>query len=46
MRVCAGAGAHAHRENQFGYTPLRAASETGREEVAALLRELDAPPTA
>ena len=41
-----GAAVHAHAENQFGYTPLRAASETGREDIAVLLRQLDAPPTA
>ena len=41
-----GAAAHAHAENQFGYTPLRAASETGHQDVAALLREVDARPTA
>jgi hypothetical protein len=41
-----GAGAHAHAENQFGYTPLRAASETGHEDVAALLGQLDSPPAA
>jgi ankyrin repeat protein len=39
-----GAAAHAHAENQFGYTPVRAASETGHEDVAALLREVDTPP--
>jgi ankyrin repeat protein len=38
-----GAAAHAHAENAFGYTPLRAANETGREDVAALLRELSPP---
>ena len=41
-----GAAAHAHAENHFGYTPLRAATETGHEDVAALLRELDSPPGA
>jgi ankyrin repeat protein len=41
-----GATAHAHAENHFGYTPLRAATETGREDVAALLRELGSPPAA
>jgi ankyrin repeat protein len=39
-----GAAAHAHAENTFGYTPLRAANETGREDIAALLRELGSPP--
>jgi ankyrin repeat protein len=41
-----GATAHAHAENHFGYTPLRAATETGHEDVAALLRELDSRPGA
>jgi ankyrin repeat protein len=41
-----GAAAHAHAENTFGYTPLRAANETGHEDVAALLRELDSRPPA
>jgi ankyrin repeat protein len=41
-----GAAAHAQTENTFGYTPWRAATETGHQDVAALLRELDVPPTA
>ncbi len=41
-----GAAAHVHMENNFGYTPLRAANETGHQDVAVLLRELDSPPTA
>jgi len=39
-----GAAAHIHLENEFGYTPARIAAEKGREDVAALFRELE-PPT-
>ena len=35
-----GAGAHVHAENNHGYTPLRVAVERGREDAAALLREV------
>jgi ankyrin repeat protein len=41
-----GAAAHAHAENQHGYTPMRAAREAGREDVLVLLREHGSPPAA
>ena len=41
-----GAAAQVHTENNFGYTPLRAANEIGHQDVAALLREVASPPTA
>jgi ankyrin repeat protein len=35
-----GAAAHVNAANDFGYTPLRVAAERGREDAAALLREI------
>jgi ankyrin repeat protein len=35
-----GAAVHVNVENDFGYTPLRVAVERGREDAAALLREV------
>jgi ankyrin repeat protein len=40
----AGAAAHIHTTNEFGYTPAGIAAEKGRTELAALFGEFDAPP--